>query len=181
MRPRFTAPSPQSLLSATLLAGAMVLAINGAAAAGWQPVDWKSFFHGSAAPPKSPPPESRPRLSRADGIKPDAMVDAFLEGLADALMARDAKSLLPRLSARYTVAGLPASENPRDVFAQAIERVPGPLEMEVRLVSTEKDGDRLATVEFRYPRDVTKTRRLRFDADGRLVASDLFAIRVESH
>ena len=92
-----------------------------------------------------------------------------------------ASSPLPTPSQHYAITGLPASQNPRDVFVHAIERIPGPLEMEVRTVSTERDGSGLATVELRFPKGEAKTKRFRFEADGKLIASDLFAIRVEQH
>lgn len=143
-------------------------------------IDWRGLVHGNAAaPPKSPPPAQRARLMRAEGVQADAMVEAFLNDFADALMARDGQRMLPRLSKKYVIAGLPASEDPRVVFVQAIERVPGPSEMEIKAVSQEKEGDRLATVEFRYAGAPAKSRRIRLDAEGRLVASDLFNIRVE--
>lgn len=165
---------PAALSSAILLAAFALTPLPAAA-------DWRSFFHGNATPPKSPPPEQRASVSRAGGVAADATVEDFLRELADALMARDAKRLLPRLSAKYAIAGLPGGQNPREVFAQAIERIPGPLEMEVLGVTVEKNGERLASVEFRYPKDVKKSKLLRFDAEGRLLASDLFAIRVEQH
>ena len=144
-------------------------------------VDWRSLFHGETATPKSPPPEKRARVLRAEGLKADAQIEDFLNELADALMARDGKRLLPTLSPRYAITGLPASQNPRDVFVQAIERIPGPLDMEVRTVSTEQDGSRLTTVELRFPKGEAKIKRFRFEADGKLIASDLFIIRVEQH
>ena len=167
---------PRRRFAMALMATALITMSSPAPA-----VDWRSFFHGDAAQPKSPPPEKRAQVGRAEGIVADSRLDSFLNDLADALMARDGKRLLPRLSAQYAINGLPTSQSPRDVFVQAIERIPSPLDMEVRAVSSEKDGARVATVEFRYATGEPKAKRFRFDADGKLIASDLFAIRVEQY
>ncbi len=172
---------PPARSAALLLATAILVPSPVADAAGWQPADWRSFFHGSSTQPKSPPPELRAKVSRAEGVSADPVIESFLNELADALMARDGKRLSPRLSAKYAIAGLPGSEDAREVFQQAIERIPGPLEMSVGAVSLEKNGDRLASVEFTYPKEVKKPKRFRFDAEGKLLASDLFAIKVEQH
>jgi hypothetical protein len=157
-----------------------VLTVLGASALGWAMparsglADW---LHGSPPPrPKAPSPEKVATLSRAPGTPADVQVDAFLQALAAAIKARDGESMLPRLSAGYTIEGLPSGFKPADLFVQAIEQTPGPLEIVIRSVAAHSGG-RVAQTDCRYPREGVKSVTFRFDADGRLLASDLFKLK----
>jgi len=138
-------------------------------------VDWGRLIHG--APPKAPPPKQLATVTTAPEVKPDANVDAFLRAFAAAIKARDAEAVLPRLSERYSIDGIPDGSRAPDVFAQAVEQVPGPSELVVQAIER-RGAETNAIVEVRYPTAPPKTRTLRFDAAGRLLWSDLFAIQV---
>ncbi len=142
--------------------------------------DLRSFFHGEAPPqPKALPPKRVATVSTAAGVAVDAQIESFLRGFADALMAREAKPLLTRLSSKYSVDNLPSGKQASAVFAQAIEQLPGPTDIVVK--SIDRTGDvRSAKVEMRFGADNVKTKLLRFDADGRLLWSDLFALKVQT-
>jgi hypothetical protein len=139
--------------------------------------DWKSWLHGDPpAPPKAAAPATLARVSVAPDVPSDPRIEAFLQALARGIKDRDARALRPLLSQRYTVDDAPDSVDAAALFAQAIEQLPGPVE--IVLTGIEARGDvRIARVEFRYADGAAKQRQLRFDVDGRLVASDLFSVR----
>jgi hypothetical protein len=137
-------------------------------------VDWGRFLHG--APPKAPPPKDLATVTLAPGVAPDANVESFLRAFAQGLKARDADNLRPRLSERYTIDGLEDRARAPDVFAQAVEQIPGPTEFAVQSIE-KRPGEVVAKVEVRSASAPAKLRTLRFDASGRLLWSDLFVIQ----
>ena len=173
----------------TLSAGACVVALmifttsapSMAAGAKWQAVDLRSFFHGEPAPPpKAPPPKQLAVISTAPGITADAQVERFLRGLADAIKAREGKPMLAQLSSKYAIDDLPPDRKPTEMFLQAIEQIAGPTEMVV--TSLDRPGViRVAKVEFRFgaEREKSKTKTFEFDADGKLLRSDLFKLQIK--
>ncbi len=142
-----------------------------------QVADLKSFFHGEPEqPPKAPPPKVTATVAFAPGVAADPQVESFLHALADAIKARDGHPLLPQLSAHYTVADLPEGHKATDFFLQAIERIPGPIEIVIQ--SVEKKGDvRVVRTEFRFANNTTKARTFKFDPDGKLLGSDFFSLK----
>jgi hypothetical protein len=83
--------------------------------------------------------------------------------------------MLPRLAERYAVDDLPGGLKASDFFVQAIEQIPGADEIVIRSIAMQS-GVRIAQTDFRFPKEV-KSRTFRFDADGRLLASDLFKLK----
>lgn len=171
--------SMRSLATVVALAGACLLPATACAsvASGFSRVDWKTWLHGEPpTPPKAAPPASLARVSVADGAPRDPRIEGFLRALAQGIKDRDARALRPLLSPRYTVENVPDGTDAPTLFAQAIDQLPGPLEIVLTGIET-RDDVRTAHVEFRYANGPVKQRALRFDADGRLLASDLFAVR----
>ena len=141
-------------------------------------IEW---LHGSPPPrPRAPPPAQVARVSHADGLAPDPQVEGFLRALASAVMARDGKPMLPRLADRYTIDDLPSGFKAADLFVQAVEQIPGADEIIVRSI-TVQGGVRIAQTEFRYPKAVVKSYGFRFNAEGQLLASDLFKLQRRDH
>jgi len=139
--------------------------------------DWKSFFHGDPPPfVKAPPPKQLARVSTAPGVQPDPQVESFLRAFADALMAREGSMIVPRLSERYTVDGAPDDAKASDFMVQAIGKMPGPERIVIRSVEA-SGGTRIAKTEFHFGPDNMKLKTFRFDADGKLLESDLFSLR----
>lgn len=140
--------------------------------------DWKSFLHGEPpAPPKAAPPSSLARVTTIAALAPDPQVESFLRALAEGIKARDGHALLTRLSDAYAIDGLPDGARAPAVFAQAVEQIAGPTDMIV--VAIEQDrAVRKARVEVRYAAEPPKTKTFAFDAAGKLLWTDLFAIRV---
>jgi hypothetical protein len=135
------------------------------------------WVHGSPPPrPKAPPPDRVAIVSRAAGVAADAQIEDFLRALAAAIKARDGKSMVPRLSERYAVDDLPGGLKASDFFVQAIEQLPGADEIVIRSIAAQS-GVRIAQTDSRFPQDVIKSHTFRFDADGRLLASDLFKLK----
>lgn len=142
-----------------------------------QLVDLRSFFHGDPPPPpKAPPPKHLAIVSTAATVTTDIEIENFMRAFADAIKARDGKPMLARLSAKYTIDGLPDDKKAADFFMQAIVRIPGAIEIIIKSVER-KDGIRTAKIEFRYSLDSIKLKTFRFDADCKLVWSDLFALQ----
>ena len=141
--------------------------------------DLRSFFHGEpATPPKAPPPKQLATVSIAQGVMSDPQIDAFLRALASAIKARDGTPMLAQLSSQYTIDDLPSDRKPGEFFQQAVERIPGPVE--IVIVSIEKrDALRIAKTEFRYGDGNVKPKTFRFDAAAKLVWSDLFALKTQ--
>jgi hypothetical protein len=150
-------------------------------AANMQKVDLRSFFYGTPpAPPKAPPPTALAVITTAPGVTNDARIEDFFRAFATALKARDGKSMLARLSDKYRIDGLPDDQKPADFFEQAVERIPGPTEMVIKSI-TLKDAIRSVQIDVRYGPDLVKTRNFKFDAQTRLLWSDLFRLQTQTH
>jgi hypothetical protein len=139
--------------------------------------DWKSFIHGEPPPfVKAPPPKQLAAVSTLPGVQPDPQVESFMRVLADAVMAREGSMILPRLSERYAVDGAPGDAKAADFMVQAIGKMPGPERIVIRSVEA-SGGTRIAKTEFHFGLDNVKVKTFRFDADGKLLESDLFSLR----
>ena len=142
-----------------------------------QVADLKTWLHGEPKlPPKAAPPAQLAQVSRAKGVAADAAVEDFLRAMATAIKAREGQVMLPRLSERYSVDDVPSGAKPGDFFVQAIDRMPGPLEIVLLGISTERDA-RLARIELRFSNDRVSQKTLRFDTAGKLLGSDLFVLK----
>jgi hypothetical protein len=141
--------------------------------------DLRSFFHGDPPiPPKAPPPKQLATISIAPGVVNDPQIEAFLRALAGAIKARDGSTVLQQLSAQYAIDDLPPDRKPGEFFLQAVERIPGPVD--IVIVSIDKHSTtRTAKTEFRYGDGNIKPKTFRFDAAAKLVWSDLFALRTQ--
>ncbi len=146
---------------------------------GWQTADLKSFFHGEPEPPKAPPPKTTADVSTADGIAPDKQIEDFFRAFADAVKAREGNRMRPRLSDKYQIADLPEGHQAPDFFVQAVDRTPGPEAIIIRSIEP-KGSARVAKVEMHYP-DKVKVKTFKFDAEGKLLASDLFTLKRVEH
>ena len=96
-------------------------------------------------------------------------------GLADAIKAREGKSMLARLSDKYVIDDLPEDRKAGDLLLQAIDTIPGATDIIIKSVERKNDM-RIAKVEFKYYADNIKLRIFRFDAAGKLLWSDLFVL-----
>ena len=141
--------------------------------------DLRSFFHGDAPPAKAPPPAATATVATAAGAAVDPQVEGFLRAFADALKARDGDRLRPRLAATFTIPDLPEGLTAPALFVQGVNQTPGPLEIVIQSVEV-KGPARVAKATFRYA-DRTTVKILKFDAEGRLLATDLFKVKVETH
>ena len=139
--------------------------------------DLRRFFHGEqATPPKALPPKRIAAITTDSGTTVDVQIESFLRAFASALMARDAKPLLARLSPQYSIDDLVTGKQAVAVFTQAIEQLPGPTDIVV--TSIERKGDvRTIKVDFHFAADNIKHKVMRFDAGGRLLWTDLFSIK----
>ena len=170
------------LVPLVLLSAALPAAVASAASpARTRPVaDLKSFFHGEpVAQPKAPPPAVTATVAAAAGVAADPQVEDFLRAFAAAIKARDGAPLRARLSEKYSVPDLPEDFKAADVFVMGVERTPGPEAITVQSIEL-KNGVRTVKVEIRYAAK-TAGKTLRFDAAGRLLASDLFKLKLEEH
>jgi hypothetical protein len=166
------------LLVSMVASAATVSATNLSSAR--QTADLKSFFHGEPAqPPKAPPPKTTATVSTAPGVVRDKAIEDFFRAFAAAVKARDGERMRPRLSDKYTIADLPEGHQAPDFFVQAVDRTPGP--EAIIILSVEPKGVvRVAKVEIHYP-DKIKVKTFKFDAEGRLLASDLFMLKRVEH
>lgn len=141
----------------------------------------RDLFHGKPeAQRKALPPKQKAVITWASGVMREPKVDVFLEAFASSLMARDAKDLEPLVATNYAIEGLPGSVKPVTVLRQAIEQSPGPTAIDVKTVVTSREGI-TASAEFRYEKLDPKVRTIKLDSMGKLVWSDLFAIKVKAH
>ncbi len=145
-----------------------------------QVADLRSFFHGDPPPvPKAPPPKVLATVSTDAGAAASPTIEAFFRALAEAVKARDGKPMLARLAAKYSIDDLPRDLKPGDFFQQAMERIPGPSAIVIK--SVEQQGNvRVVHVEFRYDAPPAKLKVFRFDAEGKLLWSDLFRLQTQS-
>ena len=175
MKTRFLVPLCLVALAAPV---ATVSAVRPAAAR--SVADLKSFFHGDpAVQPKAPPPAVTATVATTAGVTADAQVEDFLRAFAAAIKARDGAPMRARLSEKYSVPDLPEDFKATDVFVMGIERTPGPENIIIQSVEA-KAGVRTVKIEIRYAAK-TAVKTLRFDAAGKLLASDLFRMRIEEH
>lgn len=166
------------LLVAAVIPAAAVSAASSARIR--QVADLKSFIHGEpVAPRKAPPPKVTAVVSTIAGVKPDPQVEDFFRAFADALKAREGARMLPRLSDQYTIADLPEGHKASEFFVMGIDRTPGPEAIVIQSVELQ-GAVRLVKAEFRYPEKVA-VKAFKFDATGRLLATDLFKLRREGH
>jgi hypothetical protein len=138
--------------------------------------DLKSFFHGDPPPfVKAPPPKQLAVVSSAAGMPPDPQVESFMRTFAAALMARDGAMVLPRLSERYAIEGMPDDAKASELMVQAIGKMPGPTQIVIRSVEV-SGAVRIAKAEFHYLPERVSVRTFRFDGDGNLLSCDLFSL-----
>lgn len=145
-----------------------------------QIADLKSFFHGEPTPqPKLPPPAVTAAVSTIPGVTPDQQVEDFFRAFAEALKAREGNRMMARLADSYTIADLPDDHKASDFFVQGVDRTPGPTAIVIQSIET-KGKTREVKAEFRYPAKA-KVKTFQFDADGKLLASDLFVLKRVEH
>jgi hypothetical protein len=142
--------------------------------------DLQTFFHGEpAAPPKARQPKATPNVATAPGVAADRQIEDFLRAFANAIKAREGSPMLPRLADNFSMGEMPEGLKAPAMFVMGIEHISAPTDLVV--VSLEKkDATRVAKIEFRYPSQ-TKTKSLIFDADGKLLTTDLFAVKLQPH
>ena len=163
--------------SAALAAACPVVASQTSSAISMRNVDLHSFFHGDPpAPPKAPPPKQLATVSSAPDVVADAQIENFLRTFAEAIKVREGRPLLARLSDKYAIDDLPGDRKAGDLFLQAIDTIPGAIEIIIKSIERKNDM-RIAKVEFRYNADNVKLKTFRFDAIGKLLWSDLFVLK----
>jgi hypothetical protein len=184
LRNCITKPDSNAMRTATcsiFLSVALAVAYGAAAsptpAANMRSVDLRSFFHGDPpAPPKAPPPKRLATVSSASDIVADPQTENFIRAFAEAVMARDGKPLLARLSDKYVIDDLPEGMKAADMFLQAIDTVLGATDIIIKSVDRKNDM-RIAKVEFKFSANNIKLKTFRFDAAGKLLWSDLFVLK----
>ncbi|MEY2518883.1 MAG: hypothetical protein QOF24_642 [Verrucomicrobiota bacterium] len=140
--------------------------------------DLKTWLHG--APPPSPtpgPPDAKAAMvSFAANVTPDKQVIDFMHAFAEAMRIHDGKSLKPLLSDRYAIEDLPEEHSAADFFMQAMVKVKAP--DEIVITAIERQGEvRAVKTEFRSAERATKERTFKFDANGKLLSADFFALK----
>jgi hypothetical protein len=164
-------------IPAILLAALFVSHATTTPAAVMQKVDLRSFFHGDPPPPpKAPPPKQLASVVTAQGAVIDTQIESFMRAFADAIKARDGKPMLARLSDKYAIDDLPADKKASDFFIQAIDAIPGAIEIIIKSIES-KNNMRIATIEFRYSADNIKLKTFHFDTAGKLLWSNLFMLK----
>lgn len=138
--------------------------------------DLRSFFHGEPPPfVKASPPKQLAVVSSASATQADAQVESFMRTLANAIMARDGSMIVPRLSERYAIDGMPHDAKASEFMVQAIGKMPGPTR--IVIASVERAGDvRTARVEFHFDAGKVNVKTFRFGGGGNLLSSDLFRL-----
>jgi len=139
--------------------------------------DLKTWLHGAPPAPTPGPPDPKPAaVSFTPNVTVDKQILDFLKAFAEGLRVHDGKSLKPFLAESYSIDGLPEEHNPVDFFMQAMVKVKAPDEMVVTAI--EREGEtRVAKMEFRSTERGTKERTFKFDANGKLLSADFFALR----
>ena len=137
----------------------------------------KEWIHGTPPPATPGPPDATAAaVTFAAGVNADKPVLDFMQALAEALRVHDGAALKPRLSPKFTIEDLPSDLNATDMLMQGITRGKGPKEIIINSVETEGDT-RVAKAEFRSADRPPKVRTFRFDAEGKLLSSDLFQVQ----
>lgn len=156
-----------------------VSAVAVVAAAPRQVADLKSIFHAEATrPAKAAPPAVKATVATSAGVTVDKQVEDFFHAFAAAIKARDGAPMRLLLAAKYTMADLPEDAKPADFFVMGIEQTPGPEAVIIQSIET-KGAVRTVKAEIRYAAKTT-VKTFRFDAEGRLLASDLFKLKRET-
>jgi hypothetical protein len=139
--------------------------------------DLKSWLHGAPPAPSPGPPDAKAALvSFAPNVADDKQILEFLKAFAEAMRVHDGKSLKQMLADAYAIEDLPDEHNPVDFFMQAMVIVKSPDEIVV--IGIERDGERrVAKLEFRSTERGTKQRTFKFDANGKLLSADFFALK----
>jgi hypothetical protein len=139
--------------------------------------DLKSWLHGTPPAPTPGPPDAKAAtVSFAANVTPDKQVLDFMQTFAEAMRIHDGKSLKPLLSDRYAIEDLPEDRSAADFFMQAMVVVKAPEEIVVTAI--EREGDvRAAKMEFRSTERGTKERAFKFDANGKLLSANFFALK----
>jgi hypothetical protein len=153
---------------------ALVLLLFSAAVA---QADLKSWLHGTPPSPSPGPPDARAAVvSFAPNVAADKQIFDFLKAFAEAMRVHDGKLLKPMLADAYAIEGVPDEHNPVDFFMQAMVIVKAPDEIVV--TGIERDGEkRVAKMEFRSTERGMKERTFKFDANGKLLSADFFALK----
>lgn len=142
-------------------------------------VDLRSFFHGEPAPvPKAPPPKQLAVVYTASGVAVDAQIETFMRTFAAAILAREGKPMLPMLAEKYTIDDIPSGVDARTLFLQAVDRTPGPTDIVIKSIESQKNT-RTARVEMRYNPEKIAQKNFRFDAEGKLLWTDLIRLQVQ--
>lgn len=153
---------------------ALILLLGSAAVA---QADLKSWLHGAPPAPTPGPPDAKAAaVSFGPNVAPDKQILDFLNAFAEGLRVHDGKALKPLLSEAYSIDDLPEEHNPVDFFMQAMVKVKAPDEIVVTGIEREGAG-RTAKMEFRSAERETKERTFKFDANGKLLSADFFALR----
>jgi hypothetical protein len=139
--------------------------------------DLKSWLHGTPPAPTPGPPDAKAAtVSFAANATPDKQVLDFIQTFAEAMRIHDGKSLKPLLSDRYAIEDLPEERSAADFFMQAMVIVKAPEEIVVTAIERE-GGVRTAKMEFRSTERGTKERTFKFDANGKLLSANFFALK----
>jgi hypothetical protein len=137
----------------------------------------KEWIHGSPPVATPGPPDAKAaNVSFAADVAPDKPIMDFMLAFAEALRVHDGTALKPRVSERFTVEGAPEERSATDFLMQAIVKAKS--NSEIVITSVQPTGDvRVATVEFRSADRPTRTKTFRFDAEGKLIGTDFFALQ----
>jgi hypothetical protein len=139
--------------------------------------DLKSWLHGTPPTATPGPPDTKAaNVSFAPEVTPDKQIMDFMLAFAEAARVHDGSALKPRLSEKYAIEDLPADQDAKNFFMQAMVKLKSPNEMIV--TSIQPQGDvRTAKVEFRAADRPPKIRTFRFDPEGKLLSADFFSLQ----
>jgi hypothetical protein len=139
--------------------------------------DLKTWLHGAPPAPSPGPPDAKAAsVSFAPTLTPDKQILEFLKAFAEAMRVHDGKPLKPMLADAYSIEGLPDEHNPVDFFMQAMVKIKAPDEIVV--TGIEREGEtRIAKMEWRSAERGAKERIFKFDANGKLLSADFFALK----
>src|SRR5256714_3434644 len=139
--------------------------------------DLKTCLHGPPPAPSPGPPDAKAAaVSFAPNVTPDKQILDFMNAFAEAMRVHDGKTLKPFLSESYSIEGLPEEHNAVDFFMQAMVKLKAPDEIVILGVTQEGEA-RIAKMEFRSAERGAKERRFKFDAKGKLLSADFFALK----